>query len=361
MTGRARSAGSIAVAVTGATGNVGSTLVPLLAADPAVGRIVAIARRRPELDLAKTEWHGADVASADLVSLFEGVDAVVHLAWRIQPSRDLNALWRTNVLGSQRVFDAAAEARVRALVVASSVGVYSPGPKDRRVDETWPRGGIRSSFYARHKAEQERRLDAVAASAPELRVVRLRPALTFKRDAAAGIRRLFLGPFFPGSLARSRLIPFVPSADGLAFQAVHTADVAEAYRLAIHSQAAGAFNIAAESVLDAAALAALAQARPVPVPAAVLRSAAGISWRLRLQPTPPGWVDMALGVPLMDCSRARAVLGWTPRVGADQALLELGAGLRAGAGAPTPPLAPDAGGPARIRELASGVGARELG
>jgi len=38
--------------------------------------------------------------------------------------------------------------------------------------------------------------------------------------------------------------------------------------------------------------------------------------------------------------------------------LELLAGLRDGAGGPTPPLAADAGGPARIRELLSGVGAR---
>ena len=36
---------------------------------------------------------------------------------------------------------------------------------------------------------------------------------------------------------------------------------------------------------------------------------------------------MALGVPLMDSSRARRELGWTPRISAGDALLDLLRGL----------------------------------
>jgi hypothetical protein len=84
-----------------------------------------------------------------------------------------------------------------------------------------------------------------------------------------------------------------------------------------------------------------------------------VSWRLHLQPTPPGWVDLALGVPLMDCGRARAELGWEPRTSASDALRELLEGMRERAGASTPPLAPGTGGPLRAGELRSGVGERE--
>jgi nucleoside-diphosphate-sugar epimerase len=356
----ARSGGErIRVAVTGATGNVGSSLVALLAKDPRVEGIVGLARRAPDVSLPKVEWHVADVESDDLVPLFTGADVVVHLAWRIQPSRDLKALWRTNVLGSERVFAAVAEAGARSLVVASSVGVYSPGPKDRRVDETWPRDGVPSSFYARHKAAMERRLDLLEASAPELRVVRMRPDLTFKRGAASGIRRLFLGPFFPGWIARSSMILLVPEAPGLAFQAVHTDDVATAYSLAIHSSVRGSFNLAAEPVLDVTTLSGLADARPVPVRPGVLRGLAAATWALRLQPSPPGWVDLGLGVPLMDSSRARERLGWVPTTGADEALTELAAGFREGAGSPTPPLHPPSRKHGRLGELATGVGAKD--
>jgi UDP-glucose 4-epimerase len=90
----------------------------------------------------------ADVAQDDLRALFADADVVIHLAWLIQPSRDGAALERVNVHASRRVFEAAAEAGVARLVHASSVGVYSPGPKDRAVDESWPREGVASSFYS---------------------------------------------------------------------------------------------------------------------------------------------------------------------------------------------------------------------
>lgn len=347
------------IVVVGATGNVGTSLVRVLAADERVERIVGIARRRPELEVPKTEWVAADVERDGLDRLIGGADAVVHLAWRIQPSRDLNALWRTNVEGSTRVFTAVARAGVPALVYGSSVGVNSPGPKDRRVDESWPREGVATSYYGLHKAEVERRLDRLELDAPDLRVVRLRPALIFKRESASEQRRYFAGPFLPTPLLRRGSVPFFPDTPGLSFQAVHTEDVAHAYCLAIMGRVRGAFNIAAEPVLDPPLLAGLAGARLVPVPATLLRAVVAATWRLHLQPTRSGWVDMALDVPLMDTARARTSLGWQPRHGADDALRELARGMRERAGAPTPPLAAGAGGAFRLGEIATGIGKRE--
>ncbi|MEZ5102057.1 MAG: NAD-dependent epimerase/dehydratase family protein [Thermoleophilia bacterium] len=326
------------VVVFGATGNVGTSVVRALAAEPAVASVLGVARRLPGLDLPGVDWAPADVAVDDLRPLVDGADAVVHLAWRIQPARELNELWRTNVVGTGRVLEAAAGAGVQAVVAASSVGAYSPGPKDRAVDESWPTNGVPTSFYARHKAEQERALAACAERRPHMRVVALRPGLIFKREAASGIARLFLGPLLASGPGRAPLRHVVPDVPGLRFQAVHADDVAEAFRLALLGDARGAYNVAAEPVLDPPVLARLAGARLVPVPAAALRGAASLAWRLRLQPSPPGWIDLALGVPIMDCGRARHELGWEPRVSATDALQELAEGIAARAGAPTPPL-----------------------
>jgi UDP-glucose 4-epimerase len=241
-------------------------------------------------------------------------------------------------------------------VYASSVGAYSPGPKDRRVDESWPTNGIETSFYSRHKAATERLLDRFEREFPAVRTVRLRPGLIFKREAASGIRRLFAGPFLPNPLVRTALIPVVPDLDRLRFQAVHSFDAGEAYRQALVRDVRGAFNIAAEPVLDPQELGRLLGARPVPVPAAALRGGAHLSWLLRLQPSEPGWVDMALGVPLMDITRAREQLGWEPKHTSGEALLDLIAGMRDGSGVDTPPLDPGTGGPLRLRELVTGVG-----
>jgi nucleoside-diphosphate-sugar epimerase len=348
------------VVVVGATGNAGTSVLRALTGDTGVESVVGIARRLPASPAngGEVEWHSADVRSCDLVPLFRGADAVVHLAWLIQPSRDLAELRSVNVDGSARVFDAVAAAGVPALVYASSVGAYSEGPKDRLVDESWPTDGVPTSFYSRHKAEVERLLDDFERRHPDVRVARLRPALIFKRGASSEIRRYFAGPFLPSPLLRTGLIPLVPDLPRLRFQAVHSLDVGEAYLLAVMGSARGAFNIAADPVLDPRELGRLLGARPVRLPVAAVRAAADLTWRLRLQPTPPGWLDMALAVPLMDTARARSELAWSPRHSAGDALLELIAGMHDSAGEDTPPLAPSAGGPARVRELLTGVGGR---
>lgn len=175
-----------------------------------------------------------------MAPLFRGADAVVHLAWLIQPGRDELVTSRVNLSGSRRVFAAAVEAKVPSLVYASSVGAYSRGPKDRKVDESWPTEGIVSSFYSRHKSAVERDLDRFVSEQPQMRVVRLRPGLIFQRSAATEIRRLFAGPFLPASLLHTRLAPIAPDVAGLRFQAVHADDVGDAYRRAVLSDVGGA-------------------------------------------------------------------------------------------------------------------------
>lgn len=154
------------VVVVGATGNVGTSLLRALEADDSVEHVVGIARRRPQLESPKVEWQTADVARDELVSRFRAADAVVHLAWLIQPTRDRAALRATNVAGSRRVFEAVSRADVPVLVYASSVGAYAPGPKSRTVDESWPTTGVPTNEYSRYKAEVERALDAFEREVP---------------------------------------------------------------------------------------------------------------------------------------------------------------------------------------------------
>ena len=344
------------VVITGATGNVGTSVLNALGEVDRVESILGLARRAPAERFKKATFATVELADDDLVPHFRGADAVVHLAWLIQPTRDPRILRRTNVDASRRVFAAVREAAVPSLVYASSVGAYSQGPKDRRVDESWPTDGIASAVYSRHKAEVERLLDRFERDSPETRVVRLRPGLIFKGAAASEIRRFFAGPLLPSPLLRRALIPIVPKVDRLRFQAVHSLDIGRAYALAVTGDAHGAFNIAAEPVLDPPELGRLLGARPVPMPGQVLRGAAKLTWGVRLQPTSPDWVDIALGVPLMDTSRARRELGWEPQHTSGDALLELIEGMRQSEGIETPPLSPSTGGPLRIREFLTGIG-----
>jgi nucleoside-diphosphate-sugar epimerase len=346
------------VVVIGATGNVGTSVLEALEPEAQVDEIVAVARRAPGREFARTTFAAADIASSDLVPILRGADVVVHLAWLIQPGRTESITHRVNVVGSERVFRAAVGAGVPAVVYASSVGTYSPGPKDRLVDETWPTEGISSSFYSRHKVAVERQLDRLEREHPQLRVVRMRPALIFKAHAATEIRRLFAGPLLPRSLLRPGLIPVVPDVPRLRFQAVHSLDVGDAYRRAVISDARGAFNLAADPPIGPRELGEVLEARRVKLPVAALRAGAAVTYALRLQPTEPGWVDMALAVPLLDSGRARQELGWQPTRTSTQALKELLDAMRSGTDYDTPPLSSETSGPLRIRELLTGVGGR---
>ncbi|MGW2235078.1 SDR family oxidoreductase [Streptomyces sp. NPDC001759] len=328
------------IVVTGATGNVGTSVVRALSQDSDVGSVLGLARRIPDWSPRRTDWSSVDLASeqTDLVEEFADANAVIHLAWAFQPTHDPATTWRTNVLGGIRVFEAVAAAGVPTLVHASSVGAYSPGPKDRPVDESWPTHGWPDAAYCREKAYLERALDTFEREHPEVRVVRMRPAFLFKRESASEQRRIFGGRFLPGSLARPELLPFLPDVPGLRVQALHTDDAARAYVAALGTETRGAFNLAAEPWVDAELLAEMLDTRSVRLPRAAARSAIAAAWNLHLLPASPHLFDAVLRLPLMDCTRARTELGWEPRHSATEVLREFLHGLQQGEGAPTEPM-----------------------
>lgn len=325
------------VVVTGASGNLGTSVLGCLGNDESVTSIVGVARRKPAIDLPKVEWKQADVGTSTLEPLFDGADALVHLAWQIQPSHDQWRLERTNVTGSRRVFHAAIAAGITTIVYASSIGAYGAGPKAPRVSEDWRVAEIPSSSYSRHKVAVEQMLDALESDHREIRFVRMRPGLMFKREAGAEIRRLFFGNI-PLHLLGKKPLPFIPKTGDFVLQAVHTSDAAEAVRAALHRDVRGAFNLVAEPVLDAPTLARIARVPALPVPAIALRAGAAASWHLRIQPTSPGWVDLARKVPMLSAQRALDELEWKPAVGADEAFRELLDGIAHDTSFLTPPL-----------------------
>lgn len=326
------------IIVTGATGNVGTSVLRKLRADPAVRQLVGVARRRPAGAPHKTTWIAADVARADLAPVLEGAHAVVHLAWAWQPARDEEARWATNVSGTTRVLDAVRRAGVPTVVVVSAAAAYAPRDHARPVTEEGELGGVPSSSFARHKAAVEVVLDHFEAHHPAVRVVRLRPPAVFKREAAATVRQTFLGPLLPTRSLRGGRLPVVPDVRGARLQALHSFDLAEAVRLAVlRPEARGAYNLAAPPVLDARTLQLAFGGRALRVPRAAARAALDAAFRLGLQPAEPGWLDLAVSAPLVDATRARSQLGWEPAFAATAALQELLDGLAAGAAPLTPP------------------------
>lgn len=334
------------VAIVGGTGNVGSAILDALADTPEVTSVLGLARRLPDKDAhpystaswatvdigaqpdASVSGPGRDVVVDRLAGLFDGVDAVIHLVHAIQPNHDRALLRRVNVGGTVRVAKAVVRAGVRHLVMASSWAVYSPVDDDVPRDESAPRDGIPSSHYSVDKRDQERVLDALEAAHPEITVTRMRTGLVFSEPAGAQVVRLFLGPYVPLRLLVPGTLPFLPLPTGARAHVVHAEDVGRAYALAVARRVGGAFNIAADDVLWPADLARVVDGgRYVEISPRVVRPLLHAAWRARLSASDAGWLDMAMGVPLMDGTRARTELGWHPRRGAEETLREMLLGM----------------------------------
>ncbi|GAA1131835.1 NAD-dependent epimerase/dehydratase family protein [Nocardioides aquiterrae] len=309
------------IAITGASGNVGSAVVDRLLEDG--HELVGIVRRPPEDD--RLEWRRVDLSEPaqlpELERAVQGADAVVHLAWGFQPSHRIGYLAALGVGGTRRVVGAALRAGVPHLVHQSSVGAYSPRADRQPVTEDHPTEGVPSSPYSRHKVAAERILDRFE---DRLTITRMRPGIIGQRRAASGLLRYGVPLLVPGRAVR--WAPVLPLPDVVQVPMVHAADVADAIARAVDRRAAGAFNLAAGS-LDADEIAEVLGARRVSLPFPVVRAAAAASWRLRLQQVDPGWVDLARNAPPLDVSRATRELEWAPRRTARQVLEEVVDGL----------------------------------
>jgi UDP-glucose 4-epimerase len=340
------------VVIVGATGNAGTALLRALHEEPKVTSMLGIARRLPDRSAEPylhAEWAAADVATegtdetiiAQLAEHFRDADAVVHLAWLVQPNRERDMLRRANVEGTRRVAEAVARGGVPHLVVASSVGAYSAVDDDTPRREDWRAEGIPTSHYSVDKAAQERVLDEFEAAHPDIEVARLRTALIFQADAAQSVVRYFLGPIVPTQLLQQGRLPALPLPTGLRMQAVHADDAADAYRRVIVQRARGAFNVAADDVLRGEDLARIVDhGRLVEVPPAACRAALAAAYGSRVVRADPGWLDMAMAVPVLDTARIRTELGWAPRRTAAEAVEELLAGMAVGQGLRSAPLRP---------------------
>ncbi|MGY1841194.1 MULTISPECIES: NAD-dependent epimerase/dehydratase family protein [unclassified Modestobacter] len=342
----------LTVAITGASGNVGTALLRALA-EGGAGEVRGLARRRPpETEpYAGVRWFTADLGESSsepvLDEFLSGVDAVVHSAWALTPDRQPDLLHRVNVEGTRRVLTAAGRAGVPHVVALSSIGAYAAGPQFHPVDEDWPTTGIPSSGYSRMKSAVEQLLRDHDAAHPAAVVSPIRPTLVLQPDAASQIGRYFLGPFLfpaaralPGPVAKLLPLP-LPGSLHLAF--VHADDVADLIARVLDRRAPGPFNVSAPPNFEADGLARALGARRVPAPAAVLRAGMQAAFTARVLQIEPGWLDLGLGVPAMDTTRARTQLGWRATHSGGDLLREFVAALGRGEGGTGPLLQPGTG------------------
>ncbi|MHB9144874.1 MAG: SDR family oxidoreductase [Symbiobacteriia bacterium] len=210
------------VAVTGATGFLGSNLVRLLLTG---GHEVRILRRQKShlrllAGLAYEEHVGDIRDAASLAGAFNGCDAVFHTAASVAvfgAARDRQQ--RTNVDGTRNVLDACLAQGVGRFIYTSSIAAVGLPPEGVIADETLPfnwAGYGMSYMETKHEAEEQ----VLSYAQRGLPAVILNPANIF----GPGDIHMHLGGLLMAVQAGH--VPAVPSGG---FAVCHVTDVAQAH------------------------------------------------------------------------------------------------------------------------------------
>jgi UDP-glucose 4-epimerase len=262
------------VAITGVSGYVGSLLAGRLADHPEVEAIVGLDLLPPSKASPKLRFHQRDVTEPfDDIFQSEGVDAAVHLAFIVRPTRDGTRARTVSIEGARNVVAACLATDVRHLLHFSSATVYGAHPDHALpLTEETPVRPNKGFQYAWDKAATDRILEDAPASSPDLAVTLLRGGVVLGPNAKGSV----------GSKIFQRLMLRIAGHDPL-IQYLHEDDVVDAIVSLLESPASGVYNLGGDEPLRYSQVARLAERPMIPMPRPIIGGLINASWAMRLQ------------------------------------------------------------------------------
>jgi UDP-glucose 4-epimerase len=293
--------------ITGGSGYIGSRLVDLLSRRDDTERIVICDVAPPRDYKPQSQFERVDVRDRDGVHTVldrARPDALVHLAFILNPSHDEHLMYDVDVNGTHNVLEAAGDAGTGQVLVASSAMAYGAFPDNPvPLTEEDPVRGMAGFSYARDKTESDRICQLWAARYPDRVMTIVRPCAAFGPHADNSLIRLWTKQ------------PFTVDAGTLEnpIQFVHEDDLVDALAALLLGRHAGAFNVAGDGEMTLRQCAELIGAPIRKLPVRTYRALARTAWRLRLSESPPGQVDFALYPWIVSTEKLKRTTGWTPR------------------------------------------------
>lgn len=293
--------------VTGGSGYIGSRLIERLVERDDTERVVICDVRPPRSHRPKVEYRELDVRDAAGVrKLIEDVrpDALIHLAFVLNPMHDENRMYEIDVGGTQNVLEAASLAGTEHVLVTSSAtayGAFAENPVP--ITEEQPVRGVPDFEYARDKAEADRLCQLWALRHPDRTMTIVRPTIVFGPNVDNYIVRLWTKQPFQADFGR----PPQPA------QFVHEDDLVDALVLLLGGRHAGAFNVAGDGTLTWQECAELIGVPRRRVPLRAFWRFGALMWRLRRSETPPGNLHFVLHPWVVSSDRLKEATGWQPR------------------------------------------------
>ena len=293
--------------ITGGSGYIGSRLTELLITDEA-NEVVNLDIRAPAVPRSRTRFVHMDIRDRRIAQVIadERPDALVHLAFVLNPIRDEHAMYDIDVNGTANVLEAAAQGGVSHLLVASSTTAYGAWPDNPvPIPEEHPVRGLPGYEYARDKTEIDRLCQLWAAQHPDATMTIVRPTIVFGPNVDNYIVRYWTNsPFM--------VLPDGTDAD---WQFVHEDDVVDAISRLLADRRAGIYNLTGDGTIKLSEAARIAGLKVRKMPLKLYRRIAGASWKLRLPnvEAPPGQIEFVLHPWIASNEKLKADLNWTPR------------------------------------------------
>ena len=307
--------------VTGGTGLVGRPLVEaLLQKSWEVTVLTRDVARAKELEARGARIVQGDVTRPGFERALSRVDVVFHAAgWLELGIRDVQRMFDINLIGTRNVLSMSRQGGVGRFVYTSTAGVFAPTPKERPATEASPVQVALNDPYVMSKVQAHQLV--IQEMGRDLPITIVLPAAVFgAHDTGQLGRSLAL-------LVRGKL-PRLPKGFGTNTW-THAADVAEGHLLAATRGRPGELYLLGDRVLalaefysDAARV--IGERPPTAnVPMGLARFAARFSEaRARLAHRTPLLSRAALALAavdlVVDASKARRELGWSPHPFADR-------------------------------------------
>lgn len=298
----------LVVGVTGATGDLGRLLLPRLAEDPRIEKVIALDVAAPPL-MKKVDFRRVDLTRPGTENelcqaLVEThVQALYHLAFISSRVRSAAFAHELEVIGSMHVLAAAGALGLQRLIFPSLTALYGARPNGPAlITEATVLAGCPGSRFVNDKVEVEQQLSAFSTAHPQMQVLVLRFAP-------------IVGPTSDNPVTRwlkTRVVPTLLGFDPL-WQVLHEDDAAEALHTALFSEARGAFNVAADGVLPLSAVVKLSGGRALPLPGPVLAAAMRALEALGAPTALPPLMDYLHYSWVTDGSRAARDLQFLPK------------------------------------------------
>lgn len=297
------------VGVTGVSSDLGRGLLPRLEADPLIERIVVFDVARPKELTKKCVFVRADLTrpgmEEELTRSFQAqqLDALFHLAFVNSRVHRAAFAHELEVIGSMHILAATQAAGLKRLIIPSLTALYGARANAPALfNEQHALGGTGVRFIT-DRVEVEQHIARFADANPAIQVVVLRFAPVVGASANNPFTRLL----------RTGFVPTIMGFDPV-WQVVHEDDAATALHLALTTRARGVFNVVGETAAPFSTVVRLSGARSLPLPGPVLRATVRALDAAGVSATPVAMLDFLKYSWVADGERARAELGFAPRV-----------------------------------------------